>query len=1183
MSHRKIRAAAFGLVALCLPLILPASLAAQIVKADDRADVLGALALVDDRLYPNKVVESIDDVQGLLAPTVAQTWSSFRSWNGEWTASVDHRSGRIESADGAGVPWLPGRGNGLTLNDIAADLGGKGAPDLATLERIARRFLASNKELLGLDDASLVLDRGRSGHPSDYLWYVDFNIVRDGLTVEGSRVVFRVNHGNLIQFGTEYAPAADVAVPPTKVSAKEARAALEAYIGGINPVTDKMLDPGSLHLMVASARDERYGDGFEFAKGYGLVKVWQFSFRRQGVIGTWRARVDATTGQVTELLDVNDYGQATGGALPNGSTTAVTRAMPFTNLSTGGFANSAGLFTAAAPTSTLNGQYVQISDSCGTISLAASGGNLNFSTNTGTDCTTPGVGGAGNTRSARTQFYWLNRIKEVGRSWLPSNTWLNAKLVAQTNISPVCNAYWDGVNVRFFRAAAPCNNTGEVPGVSIHEYGHGLDSNDGNGSSPDNGTGETIGDFTAALALHSSCVGPGFLSSNCSGYGDACTACTGVRDIDWAKRVSNVAHTVNNYTRTTCPQPSANNPNYVGPCGRDAINRGVTANKREGHCESYISSEALWDLPNRDLPSPGTGSAWTITDRLWYLSRSTGTQSFQCNTSAATWTSDGCNTGSMFKVFRAVDDDDGNLANGTPHGGAIFAAFNRHGIACASDAGANVTFAGCTPPATPTLTLTAGNNAATASWTASGSAVYDLYRNESGCNAGFTKVVNDSATTSFGDTNVANGTPYFYQVVAHPSGTEACGGAPSTCLSVTPVSGGGGNTPPTVTISAPANGSSFTAGTAVTFTGTATDVESGTLTASLSWSSSINGTIGTGGSFSTSTLSAGTHTITASVTDGGGLTGSSSITVTINAAAGVLTNGVAVTGMSGAAASQRFFTMAIPAGATNLSFVTSGGTGDLDLYVRFGTPPTTTVRDCASEGGTNAETCSFPAPSTGTYHVLVYGFATFSGAQIVGSYTAPGGPVTVTFYSVGAEDGRIWESGETTGVGAGGNSTDNNTTAIRVGDTNVDEQYRSIVSFDTSSIPDTATITAATIRLVRASLSGTSPFTTHGSCVADISTGGFGGAAAFAIADFQAAATAASVATLSAPASNGSASTGTLSATGRGAISKTARTQFRLYCTTDDNDDLGFDYIGFYPGENATNANKPQLTVTYTP
>ena len=69
--------------------------------------------------------------------------------------------------------------------------------------------------------------------------------------------------------------------------------------------------------------------------------------------------------------------------------------------------------------------------------------------------------------------------------------------------------------------------------------------------------------------------------------------------------------------------------------------------------------------------------------------------------------------------------------------------------------------------------------------------------------------------------------------------------------------------------------------------------------------------------------------------------------------------------------------------------------------------------------------------------------------------------------------------------------------------------------------------------------------------------------------------------TLSSPGANGSPSSGTLSAAGRSAINKTGTTQLRPYCTLGDNDDLGFDYIGFYPGETATQANRPQLIVTY--
>ena len=69
--------------------------------------------------------------------------------------------------------------------------------------------------------------------------------------------------------------------------------------------------------------------------------------------------------------------------------------------------------------------------------------------------------------------------------------------------------------------------------------------------------------------------------------------------------------------------------------------------------------------------------------------------------------------------------------------------------------------------------------------------------------------------------------------------------------------------------------------TRVSFAGTATDAEDGVLTAGLAWASSLDGAIGSGGSFTTSALSAGVHVITASVTDSGGTTGSATITITI--------------------------------------------------------------------------------------------------------------------------------------------------------------------------------------------------------------------------------------------------------------------------------------------------------------
>jgi hypothetical protein len=90
------------------------------------------------------------------------------------------------------------------------------------------------------------------------------------------------------------------------------------------------------------------------------------------------------------------------------------------------------------------------------------------------------------------------------------------------------------------------------------------------------------------------------------------------------------------------------------------------------------------------------------------------------------------------------------------------------------------------------------------------------------------------------------------------------------------------NTAPAVTISAPADSVTFTAGETINFSGTAGDVEDGDVTASLSWVSNIDGTIGSGGSFSRANLSVGVHTITASVSDSGGLTGSDQVSITVN-------------------------------------------------------------------------------------------------------------------------------------------------------------------------------------------------------------------------------------------------------------------------------------------------------------
>ncbi|GAA5442687.1 neutral protease [Microbulbifer sp. NBRC 101763] len=108
---------------------------------------------------------------------------------------------------------------------------------------------------------------------------------------------------------------------------------------------------------------------------------------------------------------------------------------------------------------------------------------------------------------------------------------------------------------------------------------------------------------------------------------------------------------------------------------------------------------------------------------------------------------------------------------------------------------------------------------------------------------------------------------------------------------------------------------------------------------------------------------------------------------------GELENGQSVDGLSGSSGDELHYTLEVPAGATGLSFAMSGGSGDADLYVRFGAAPTTSSYDCRPFSGGNNETCDIDDADVqaGTYYVMVRGYSSFSGVSLVGSFTGDDG------------------------------------------------------------------------------------------------------------------------------------------------------------------------------------------------
>jgi hypothetical protein len=678
------------LLALSGILLVP-SLAAGLVPLDEDNRKAGLTALLaggfgseELEVQPSLEVEPRGSRKAL-AHSSLQRFFAFQS--DAWEVRWDTRSDRPGLIQGAGIPLLPGRGNKLVAADLK--LAHEGGPDLKDVEARVRAFLADFPELLNVSGFDLRLDPESSVDAGEerQIWFVELRQFHRGVPVEGAKVYFRINNGNVVQFGTERIAEVRTSATPQIDRAAALAAAVQALGFRVEDLAE-IVDPGTLKLVPALTAGEHPAEMYEGARGNGYrhLLVWEVEFRRAGDPATWQAKVDARTGRLLSLVDGNDYAtaQVTGGIYPvTNSDPEVVRSLPFINVANGSakVADGSGEYSYSGGVSTVNlsGRYIKIADQCGPVSKSdREPGNVALGTSGGTDCATPGAGGAGNTHAARTGYYHLTNINRKAATYLPGNPWLNGTLTANMNVKNTCNAFWNGSTVNFYQSGNGCSNTGEIAAVFLHEWGHGLDQNTG-GAAPDKGTGEAVGDTFAFLETRDACVGrnfkPGVICHNCN------SDCTGVRDL--ASFAVGGSHTVArpgtvasptglDCGRIRCPYNVFISP-YQGPMGY------------EGHCESYIASTANWDLTQYLVARWGEDAGWTRMEALWYKSLTPSKSAYQvasggkCNPKARV---NGCGASNWYTVFLAADDDDGNLANGTPNGCRIWDAFKAHGIAC---------------------------------------------------------------------------------------------------------------------------------------------------------------------------------------------------------------------------------------------------------------------------------------------------------------------------------------------------------------------------------------------------------------------------------------------------------------------------------------------------------------------
>jgi hypothetical protein len=213
--------------------------------------------------------------------------------------------------------------------------------------------------------------------------------------------------------------------------------------------------------------------------------------------------------------------------------------------------------------------------------------------------------------------------------------------------------------------------------------------------------------------------------------------------------------------------------------------------------------------------------------------------------------------------------------------------------------------------------------------------------------------------------------------------------------------------------------------------GTVSGAVTSGVTMTLSGAASATTTTGTGGTYTFSGRAAGSYTVTPSLSGYTFSPASTAVTISSANVTGInftstavsgdtaLTSGVGVAGTV-AASAYKYYTIAVPSGATALSITLTGLSADVDLYVNNSTthPTTSTYYGRSWNSGTTSETLSYTSPTVATWSIGAYGYA-------AGNYTVTATVTTGTAtYSIsGTVSGAVTSGVTMTLSGAASKTT----------------------------------------------------------------------------------------------------------------------------------------------------------------
>lgn len=217
-------------------------------------------------------------------------------------------------------------------------------------------------------------------------------------------------------------------------------------------------------------------------------------------------------------------------------------------------------------------------------------------------------------------YVHADRVKQLVRQIAPDFAFLDEQMPTRVNIADICNAFADGTTINFFQSDFQCENTARIADVVYHEFGHNVHLQGvipGVGF-PDGALSEGISDFLSATIVDDPGVAPGFFNGSLDP----------LRQLD----------------------PPGSEWHFPEDNG-------------EVHDGGRIIGGALWDLRKALRNKLGAGPGVSLINKMWF-------ESIRRAVDMPT----------MYPEVLLVDDDDGDLANGTPNECEINVAFDVHGL-----------------------------------------------------------------------------------------------------------------------------------------------------------------------------------------------------------------------------------------------------------------------------------------------------------------------------------------------------------------------------------------------------------------------------------------------------------------------------------------------------------------------